>query len=277
MKSPIPIAVSTGSLYPQPTLESIQHLNELAIQDIELTLQTNEFFLTFERKLCMPILPELLRLVQDGELYVRSVHAPAISAAHSNSMWARKQYLLHSIEICRLLGGKILVIHPLHLLQNQESVLDYLSGNGTLLQSVLLPGALEIVEQAQSANVTLALENIQDWLDECFFNAPTNMSHFLRDMDNPTLGCTLDLMHAQVPDVLDDFIDSLADDIVNIHASDLLPPTKRVAIGKGVISWSHLVPKLQNLPNLHQITVELSNPGPGELTQSIELLSNLMS
>ena len=62
----IPIAVSTGSLYPRPTLESIQELKELGVQDVELTLQSNEFFLTFERKLCMPILPELLRLVQEG-------------------------------------------------------------------------------------------------------------------------------------------------------------------------------------------------------------------
>lgn len=84
-------------------------------------------------------------------------------------------------------------------------------------------------------------------------------------------------MHAQVSGFLDAFTNPLAAHIVNIHASDLFPPTKRVSIGKGVIDWNRLVPKLQDLPNLCQITVELSNPGPGELTQSVELLSSLIS
>lgn len=277
MNRSVPIAVSTGSLYPMPTLESIKHLNELGIQDVELTLQSNEFFLTFERKLSMTILPELLRLVQMGTLRVRSIHAPTIPGAHSNNLWARKQYLMHSIETCSLLGATILVIHPLHLLQDQESALSYLSGNGTSLQSALLPGTHEIIEQAHSANVTLAMENIQDWLDEIFFNAPTNMSCFLQDMDHPAVGCTFDLMHAQVPGVLDGFMDLLPEDIVNIHASDLLPPTKRVAIGKGIIDWNRLSPKLQALPRLRQITVELSKPQDDEIIESVKFLSDLMT
>lgn len=277
MNGPIPIAVSTGSLYPMPTLESIQHLNELGIQDIELTLQSNEFFLTFERTLSMTILPELLRLVQKGALRVRSIHAPAIPSAHANNLWARKQYLMHSIETCSLLGATILVIHPLHLLTDQQSALSYLSGNGTSFQSALLPGTHEIIERAHSANVTLAMENIQDWLDEIFFNEPRNMTCFLRDMNHPALGCTFDLMHAQVPGVLDDFMDLLPGDIVNIHASDLLPPVKRVAMGKGVIDWNRLGPKLQVLPRLRQITVELSNPTDDELAESVRFLSDLIS
>lgn len=276
MNGPIPIAVSTGSLYPMPTLESIQHLNELGIQDVELTLQSNEFFLTFERTLSMTILPELLKLVQKGALRVRSIHAPTIPGAHSNNLWARKQYLVHSIETCSLLGATILVIHPLHLLEDQESALSYLSRNGTSLQSALLPDMHEIIERAHFANVTLAMENIQDWLDEIFFNAPTSMSCFLRDINHPALGCTFDLMHAQVPGVLDDFMDLLPGDIVNIHASDLLPPTNRVAIGEGVIDWNRLGPKLQALPNLRQITVELSNPTDDELAESVRFLSDLI-
>jgi len=277
MKSPIPVAISTGSLYPLPTLESIQRLKELGLQDVELTLQSNEFFLSFERKLSMPILPELRRLVRDGALCVRSVHAPSIGSAHLTSLWARKQYLMHSVGICNLLGGNILVVHPWHLLVNQESAVDYLSGDGILLQSVLLPGLDEIVERAQSLNVTLALENIQEWLDEVFFNAPKNMSRFLRDMNHSTFGCTLDLMHAQIPGVLDNFIDTVPEDIVNIHASDLLPPTKRVPIGQGVIDWDGLIPKLQALPNLRQVTVELSDPQADELVESVQFLSKSMA
>lgn len=273
----IPMPVTTGSLYPLSTLKSIRQLNEIGVHDIELTLQSNEFFLTFERKLSMPILPELLALVQGGKLCVRSVHAPSICSAHLTSLWARKQYLIHSIEICNLLGSNVLVIHPMHVLLDQESARDYLSGYETLLQSLLLPGIDEIVEKAQSANVMLALENIQEWLDEIFFNAPKNMSRFLRDMNHSTFGCTLDLMHAQVPGVLEDFIDALSADIVNIHASDLLPPTKRVAISKGVIDWERLMPKLLGLPNLRQLTVELSNPQTEEISESVKFLASFMS
>lgn len=277
MTSSIPIVVSTGSLYPLPTLESIQRHKELGIQDVELTLQPNEFSLTFERKLSMPILPALLALVQNGELCVRSVHAPAISGERCYNLWARLQLLIHSIEVCRLLGGRLVVLHPFHLFRLHENALDYLAGDRTLLQSAFLPGINAAFDLAQSANIKLALENIQDWQDEVFFNAPENISRFLQDIDHSSLGFTLDLMHAQASGYLDEFIHSLSSNIVNIHASDLLPPTKRVGIGKGVIDWNRLVPKLHTLPNLHQITIELSHPQPNELTESFEFLSASMS
>ena len=277
MKPSIPIAVSTGSLYPLSTLESIQQLQKLGVQDVELTLQTNEFSLTFERTLSMPVLSELLVLVQAGQLRVRSVHAPSLNSAHANNLWARKEYLLHSIETCRILGGGLLVVHPSHLLRTQEDALDYLSGDGVLLESALLPGIRQILDQARLANIILALENIQDWLDEVFFNNPQNMFRFLAEMNHPSLMFTFDLMHAQVSGFLEEFAGSLAANIVNVHASDLLPPWKRVSIGKGVIDWQRLVPMLKVCPNLRQITVELSNPQPEELSQSIALLSGLIS
>lgn len=171
----------------------------------------------------------------------------------------------------------MLVIHPLHLMQHQEISLEYLSGNGTRLASAMLPGMDDMIEKAYSANVTLAMENIQDWADELFFNAPANMSKFLRDMNHPAFGCTLDLMHAQFPGVVDEFIDSLSTQIVNIHAADLVPPAKRAAIGRGVIDWHRVVPRLQSLPNLRQITVELGSPRDDDILKSVELLTSLMS
>jgi sugar phosphate isomerase/epimerase len=277
MTPSIPIAVTTGSLYPLPTFESIRQLKQLGIQDIELTLQSNEFRLTFERKLSMPILPELLALVEQNKLNVRSVHAPLMDAERCYNMWARQQFLLHSIETCRLLGGRLVVIHPFHLFRTHEDALRYLAGDCTSLPSALLPEINAALDAAQAAGITLALENIQDWQDELFFNTPQNVLRFLQDMNHPSLGLTLDLMHAQFPNLLDEFVRSLSNQIVNIHAADLLPPTKRVAIGKGVIDWNRLAPTLGTLPNLRQITVELSNPQSDEISDSIETLSALMS
>lgn len=272
MKPSLPIAVTTGSLYPLPTLQSIQQLKELGIHDIELTLQSNEVHLTFHRKFSMPLLPELSALVQSGELRVHSVHAPMIRADRSYNLWSRTKHLEHAIEICHLLGGRVVVVHPEHLFRIYEDALEYLQDNSKLQSSALLPEISRVVELAHSSGIMLALENIQDWHDEIFFNAPQNMLRFLQDMDHPSLGCTLDLMHAQLPGFVDEFVECLSERIVNIHAADMLPPWKRVAIGKGVIDWKRLVPKLRALPNLRQITVELSNPQPGEISESIELL-----
>jgi sugar phosphate isomerase/epimerase len=278
MTGSLSIAVSTGSLYHLPTLESIKHLRRLGIRDVELTLQPDEFSLTFERKLSMPILEDLSAMVQSGELCVRSVHAPAIHAERSGyNLQARLQLLVHAIEVCHLLGGQIVVVHPFHLFPVHEDVLNYLSGHITRLQSALLPGIDHAMEVARTANIRLALENIQDWQDEIFLNAPANMSKFLRDVGDPAFGCTLDLMHAQYPNTLDEFLDSLSADILNIHASDLLPPVQRVAIGKGVIDWNRIAPKIRKLPNLYQITVELSNPQDEDLTGSVKLISSFLS
>jgi sugar phosphate isomerase/epimerase len=92
-------------------------------------------------------------------------------------------------------------------------------------------------------------------------------------MEHPALGFTFDLMHAQVAGFLDEFASSLAAEVVNVHVSDVQLPTKRVAVGQGVIDWPRLVPVLETLPNLRQLTVELSNPQPGELLNSIAYLS----
>lgn len=273
MRSSIPIAVSTGTFYPRSTLESIRLLMGLGVRDVELTLQQSEFSLTFERKLSMPVLPELSALVDSGELRVRSVHAPPMHTERSGyNLGARLQLLIHSIEVCRRLGGRLVVVHPFHLFRLHEQALEYLAGDCALLSSALLPGLQEALDLAHFADIRLALENIQDWHDEVFFNAPGNMSRFLQDMEHPSIGLTLDLMHAQVAGTLHEFLDSLPDDILNVHASDLLPPTERAAIGKGVVDWEQLVPKLYALPNLYQITIELSNPQPAELTESLKLL-----
>lgn len=270
----ISLAVSTGSLYPLTTLESIQRLHELGIHDIELTLQPNEFYITFERTLSMAALPELLARVEGGELRVRSVHAPMMRAERCYNLWSRLHYLSHSIDVCNRLGGQIVVIHPFHLFRTHEEALGYLVNDGVSLHSSLLPGLDDVLEQAQSMGILLALENIQDWLDEPFFNAPENMLRFLEELNHPFLKCTFDVMHAQVAGTLDGFICSLTAHIINIHASDLLPPIHRVPIGKGIIDWDRLGPQLKSLPNLRQITVELSNPQAEDLVESVRCLSS---
>src|SRR5690606_1317857 len=137
-----------------------------------------------------------------------------------------------------------------------------------------LPGVDEVLDLAHSRGIRLALENIQDWVDEIFFNIPQNVGRLLRQLDHPVLGVTLDVIHAEISGFLDAFIDSMPDDILNIHASDLLPPNGRVPIGEGVIDWDRLLPRLQQLPALQQITLELGNPSDDSIQQSLQFLTS---
>lgn len=269
----IPIAVTTGSLYPLSTLDSIKRLKELGIQDVELTLQSNEFFVTFNRELSMPILPDLVQLVQSGKLCVRSVHAPMTRSYHCYNLWSRMKHLEYAIEVCQLLGGQVVVVHPEHLFRTYEDAIEYLSSDGVSLHTSLLPGIKHILDLVQSKKMILALENIQDWYDEIYFNSPLNMLRFMSEIDHPALRFTFDLMHSQVSATLRDFTDFLANFVVNVHASDLLYPIKRVAIGKGITDWDSLLPKLQAFPNLRQITVELSDPESADILDSVKFLS----
>lgn len=259
-----------------PTVQSIQKLNELGIQGVELTIQPNELTMTFERQFSMSNLPVLLNSVQSGQLHVYSVHAPAISAERCYNLWARQKFLAQSIEICNLLGGGIVVIHPYHLFRTHEDALSYLTGKSTSLNSYLLPGINEVLDLAYSTGIMLALENIQDWQDEIFFNSPQNVLRFFKDIDHPSFGFTFDILHAQVAGTIDEFIDTLAEEIVNMHAADFSPPAKRVAIGKGIIDWRRLPKMIQSFSNLRQVTVELSNPQPSEIAESVSLLSSLI-
>ena len=113
-----------------PTLESIQRLGQLGLRDVELTLQSNEFFLTFERKLSMPILPELQALVRCRKFRIRSVHAPLLRAESCYNLWSRLRYLTHSIEVSSLLGAQVVVLHPFHIFRTYEDALAYLANGG---------------------------------------------------------------------------------------------------------------------------------------------------
>ena len=76
------LTVNTGSFWPTPTEDSIRLLQEIGWPDVELTLQAQEFYLDFERQLCMPLLANLVEMVESDTLRVHSVHAPNMLAEH---------------------------------------------------------------------------------------------------------------------------------------------------------------------------------------------------
>jgi len=70
----VPLAVTTGTLWPAATLESIRLLRENGVSDIELTLQSHEFCFNFKRELQIPIFEHLIEMTGSGVLKVRSLH-----------------------------------------------------------------------------------------------------------------------------------------------------------------------------------------------------------
>lgn len=272
----IPLAVNTGSFWPATTKESIRSLRGITLSDVELTLQAQEFYLTFNRGLYMPLLESLMEMVKSDDLRVHSVHAPNMNAEHGHSFRAREEYLIHTLRICRLLGGKIIVVHPFHLFKSYEGTLDYLVGSVPNVWDVLLPGIREVLEQAYAEDIVISVENVKVWGDDetGFFNIPANVKRFIDDIGHSSLGFTLDIIHAQLSRNLEESLDMLADSTVNLHIADLVPPARRVPPGEGTMDWEKLVPLWKRLPNLRQLTIELTQAEPAEVVRAVSFISS---
>jgi len=267
--------VATGSLWPASTEKSIQILRGLALRDVELTLQTHDFYLTFGRELEMPFYSDLTAMIEAQELRVRSVHAPCMGTHHGYSLRARGEYLAHSLRTCHRLGSSVLVTHPYHLFKSYEGALGYLVGDIPDVWDALLPGVRVALRQAEADGVAISMENIKVWQDDDtgFFNAPHHVERFIDDVSHPKLGVTLDVIHAQLMGCLDQSLETLAHSIVNVHLADLVPPARRVPPGEGILPWRKLVPILRQLPNLQHVTIELTQAEPADVARSVDFVS----
>lgn len=266
-----PLAVTTGSFHPLPTVESLRLLQSLGLTEVELTLQADEFYIDLARSVQYAPLPFLVEQSQAGALRVHSLHATLLGRDQGYSLAARLEYLARTVDLAVLLGAGQLVVHPSHLFHSYEATLDFLAGE-TPLPAALLPGLGSVFETARAAGLLLALENIQHWNDQPFFSDASNMRRFLDAAAGLPISATLDLMHAAYAGGLNEFFELLPEAISNVHIADWLPPVRRLPPGQGVLNWPRLLPALRALPNLRQWTLELANPSESELLESVEFL-----
>ncbi len=273
----LPCAITTGSFWPVDTRQSISILREIGILDVELTLQANEFRLGFDRSLQMPLYPELHQMVQKGALYIHSVHAPHMDAEHGHSLRAREDYLRHTVETAHSLGAQVIVVHPFHLFTSQEAASAYLRGDLSVVDQALLPGIRSLLDQAGTYGIVVSMENVKIWVDDekDYFNEPDNVRRLITGLAHPMFGVTLDIVHAGPIGHLDTFLDRTGKDIVNLHLADIELPYGRVPVGEGIIDWPVLIPKIAQLPNLHQVTVELTQATPDEMIRTYKVLKDL--
>ncbi len=268
------LSVATGSFWPLPTLESIRLCQADGCGQIELTLQIHDFILDMRRNLRAPHEQPIREMVEGGRLVVSSVHAPHIVTEHGFSARARLDYLSHALRLCDRLGAKVLVVHPSHLFTSFEGSLDYLGENSKNVWAALLPGMQDLLDSARSAGVALSLENVMIWEeDRPYFNDPTNLARFLKDLDCPSFGVTLDILHAAMAGGVSGFIEGIPGQINNLHLSDFTPPDHRVVPGKGCLDWQDLLPRLRALPNLKAATIELTGASSADLFQTIHWLT----
>jgi sugar phosphate isomerase/epimerase len=101
------------------------------------------------------------------------------------------------------------------------------------------------------------------------------MHHFLADIDHPNLKMAFDLPHIQRWGNATEYIEMLGEHIVNVHMANYTPDFRRVPLGKGEIDWKGALSRPKRLPNLRQITLELTRAEPEDVSQSLELIHKL--
>lgn len=272
------ISVSTGSLWPKTTEDSLKILSELSISQIELVLQRHDFFMTYSGNFKITWQSVLIPAIEDGRFHVRSVHAPLMDAEHGHSNKARLLYLERCIALCAELNSPVLVVHPFHLLENYERTLEYLSGKIDDVNKILLPGVRDALDFAHQLLVDVALENVKLWASDTtgYFNSPSNILRFFNDIDSPALMFTLDIVHAQLNNSLWKFLTILTPYIVNVHMAGLTALGQRGMLGQGELQWSQLWLHLLHLPAIKTLTLELTQATLYEIQESFYFWAELV-
>lgn len=267
-------SVTTGSFWPQTTAESLAKLAALEVEDIELTLQTAEFYQTYAGDFRFDLAGPLVDRISDEQLWVNSIHAPPLAAEHAHSTAARLAYLRRCLRLCSELSCRVLVVHPYHLFVSYEQAVTFLTGGPITVWEALLPDLRSALHEAETLGLTVTLENIAVWAHDAtgFFNTPANVLRFLTEADSPALGLTLDVVHAQFAHNLLPFVDEVGDWIVNVHVADLVRPTRRVPPGDGEVPWAALLTQLAQLRRPPQLTLELAQATPADIRRSLDFL-----
>jgi sugar phosphate isomerase/epimerase len=267
------LTVTTGSYWPRSTSEALDHLLDAEVEDIELTLQANEFYQTYTGEFRYDLTGRLVELIGSERLFVDTLHAPAIAADHLHSTRARVAYLRRCLRLCGEIGCRYLVVHPFHLFGSYELAQAYLAGEASVWDA-LLPDLRSVLKEAEVTGLTLCLENIEVWGHDTthFFNSPANVKRLMTDVDSPVLGVTLDVMHAQFAHALPDFISELRDWIITAHLADLVRPAQRVPPGQGEIDWPAVLAALEALPRMTYAALEMALATPVAIQSSLEFL-----
>jgi len=226
LRFPIPIGLSTASVYPQNTEAAFAYANELGYDGVEL--------MVWGEAVSQDI-PQVARLSQKYQVPVLSVHAPCLLI--SQRVWGRdpKAKLARSVRAAEELGASTVVVHPPFRWQR-----DYVAAFDDL-----------VAELESTSDVSVAVENMFPMRADRLFGGGTrpaqrmaqrgggpgvSASAFGKPIDPTAVGYdnyTLDLSHvATAGDDALAMADRMGRGLKHLHLTD----------GTGAAHDEHLIP-----------------------------------
>lgn len=199
-------------------------------------------------------LKKRMESVQKSTNLSLSIHAPFSDlnlASVNMPIWREsvkqiKSCIEHSSGI-----ANIVTVHPGHL-----------SPIGSQMPEIAwnqMVKAIQILcDYANDYDIFIAVENMINiaWL---FGRHPNELTSILEKVDRKNVGITLDIGHANLMGLVDDFLKL---DFIHIHAHDNLGKIDRhLPIGRGKIDWGHVLEGLKDYKGTFVIEVKSFEDG----------------
>lgn len=273
---PLPLLITTGSFFPEPTIHAIERIHRLGFSTFELTIQESDINYGFARTFDEGFFRGIRRLSRH-DLRASTVHAPYLSPVQMFSEKVRAEIVGKALEEARFLGSELLIVHPYHFFLSYEKAISFLEGKRGI-EKALLPSLKPLFRKAEKENVILALENIAHWDDSPLLNNPDNMLTLVKGLSSECVKVDLDLFHSERGGCTNLFLRKLSRLIVSVHVSDMSGNGPRILPGKGKLNWNRICGRLQELPSLRHVVMEITGRfREEEVRQSADFLNRLLT
>lgn len=273
----LPLSITTGSFFPEPTIHAIERIHRLGFSSFELTIQESDMDYEFSGTRGKDFFQRILRLTRRLNLRASTVHAPYLSAVQMFSEKIRAEIIYKALEGASFLESELLIIHPYHIFSSYEKAISFLNGKLSLERALLL-GFKTILHKAEKENVIVAIENIAHWKDSPLLNSPNNMLRLVKSMNSESVKADLNLFHSEVGECTNRFLHKLNLLIVSTHVSDTPDHGPRTLPGKGKLDWNRICERLKALPSLRHVVIEITGRVRSEeVRQSAHFLNRLLA
>jgi sugar phosphate isomerase/epimerase len=190
--------------------------------------------------------------------------------------------LKETIRLCRRIGGGMVVVHP-------GTCPEIVTHNGNHLNPKYTPAALKqaAIEQfrkslreatlfAQSHDVVIGLEN-SSHIRNCIHSTISDLMEWVDEINNPSLGITLDIGHAQLEGGVSQVINLLGARIKHVHLYDINGTNDdQRELGTGIIDWPSISAFLRTFPGMLTLEVVVREDLEGAVLRSKAFLDRLL-
>lgn len=230
------IAISTGSLSPNTT-EAVNRAADLGFGVVEINLQASELDYGYRRRPNVRFYRELKSQLDRLGLSAWSVTTPNLTQAQMFSARARKEVLMGGVGAAGILGGRVYVVEPADIFENDVVMQDYLQNWNA---PPVLSGFDETWTQVVNRRITMAMRNVDYWMGAPLTNQPDRLARIAEDL---AIGCALDIPWAMHRGELATWLDKVIDRLAIAYAYELAENgQQQVPAGD---QWANLLPLLK--------------------------------